>query len=170
MPHSLSLARTLLFAAVWVCAQSPDKGPSPSGAAQDARSPADPNKPKKVWTNENLPRSRDAVSVVGDLKNKPKPGKAQPRNDAYAAGVRKQLDKWQKQIDDVSKQLLDLRNFSQGDASNNASGMKLNKNYNREPIEVQIRALEDKKKDLQRQIDTLLDEARKKGVEPGWLR
>jgi len=167
--HSLCLALTLLFASVCVSAQSPDPGPSPS-AAPDASSPANPKKPKKVWTNENLPRSPDSVSVVGDPKNRPRPGKAAARDDAYAAGVRKQLDKLQKQIDDVSKQLVDLRNFSQGDPSNNASGMTLKRNYNREPIAAQLRALEDKKKDLQRQMDKLLDEARKKGVEPGQLR
>jgi hypothetical protein len=35
---------------------------------------------------------------------------------------------------------------------------------------VQIRVLQDQKKDLQSKIDALLDEARKKGVEPGQLR
>lgn len=33
-----------------------------------------------------------------------------------------------------------------------------------------MRVLQEKKKDLQAQIDALLDEARKKGVEPGQLR
>ncbi|HXY23600.1 MAG TPA: hypothetical protein VEI73_03065, partial [Candidatus Acidoferrum sp.] len=91
-------------------------------------------------------------------------------SDSYVASVRKQLEKLQKQIDDIDKQVVDLKNFSKGESSNNASGIKLNKSYNREPIEVQIRALEDQKKDLQAQIDALLDEARKKGVEPGQLR
>jgi len=36
---------------------------------------------------------------------------------------------------------------------------KLNKSYEREPIEVQMRALRDKKKDLESKIDAFLDEA-----------
>src|SRR2546429_3457732 len=43
--------------------------------------------------------------------------------------------------------------------------MKLNKSYEREPIEVQMRALPDKKKDLESKIDAFLDEARKTGVQ-----
>lgn len=70
----------------------------------------------------------------------------------------------------IDKQLVDLKNFSSGEPSSSASGIRLNKNYDREPIEVQIRALQDKKKDLQSKIDALLDEARKKGVDPGQLR
>lgn len=42
-------------------------------------------------------------------------------------------------------------------------------NYEREPIEVQIRALQSKRKDLQAKLDALYDEARKKGVESGEL-
>jgi len=48
--------------------------------------------------------------------------------------------------------------------------MKLNKSYDREPIEVQMRALRNKKKDLESKIDALLDEARKKGIESSQLR
>ena len=170
MLRSLSFALlTLSFAALSSAAQSQDTTP-PQSQGQDSTSPSDPNKPKKVWTNENIPRASDNVSVVGNPKNKPKPSKTKPVDDKYVTSVRKQLDKLQKQIDDVNKQLVDLKNFSQGDSSNNAVGMKLNKSYDREPVELQIRALEDKKKDLQSQIDALLDEARKKGAEPGQLR
>jgi hypothetical protein len=48
--------------------------------------------------------------------------------------------------------------------------VSLNKSYPREPIEAQTRALQHKKKDRVSKIDALLDEARKKGVEPGQLR
>jgi uncharacterized protein (UPF0335 family) len=39
-----------------------------------------------------------------------------------------------------------------------------------EPIEDQIRRLEEKKKQLAGQIDTIFDAARKLGIEPGQLR
>jgi len=86
------------------------------------------------------------------------------------ASVRKQLDKLQGQVADIDKQLVDLKNFSEGEPSTSASGMKLHKNYSSEPIEVQMRALRNKKRDLESKIDVLLDEARKKGVESSQLR
>jgi hypothetical protein len=107
---------------------------------------------------------------VGDPKNKPKPASSKPANAPYVASVRKQLDKLQGQIADIDKQLVDLKNFSEGKPSTSASGIKLNKSYQREPIEVQMRALQDKKKDLESKIDELLDEARKRGVESSQLR
>ena len=163
MPRSLSFAMILtLFAAFSAAAQSQDRGaPAP---------PAEAKKPKKVWTNENLSGANGAVSVVGDPKNNPKPASSKPANAQYVASVRKQLDKLQGEIADIERQLLDLKNFSEGEPSTSASGVKLNKSYEREPIEVQMRALQDKKKDLVSKIDALLDEARKKGIESSELR
>ena len=70
---------------------------------------------------------------------------------------------------DVDKQITDLKNFSAGEPSTNASRVDLDKRLEREPIEVRIRALRDKKKDLQAKVDALYDEARKKGVASGQL-
>ncbi len=172
MPRSLSLAFSLIFfAAVSAAAQSQDASPPPPAApAQDSAPPADTKKPKKVWTNEDIPRSTGAVSVVGDAKSKPQLASSKPSNAQYVASVRKQLDKLQGQVADIDKQLVDLKNFSAGEPSTTASGIKLNKKYEREPIEVQIRALQSQKKDLESKIDDLLDEARKKGVDSSQLR
>lgn len=172
MPRSLSCAIILIFlAASSAAAQSPDStSPPPPAPAQGSTPPADARKPKKVWTNENLSGANGPVSVVGDPKGKPKPASSKAVNDQYVAIVRQQLEKLQQQITDMDRQLVDLKNFSAGEPSTSASGIKLNKSYDREPIEVQIRALQEKRKDLQSQVDALLDEARKKGVEPGQLR
>src|SRR5467141_5451397 len=172
MPRSLSFAMILtLFAAFSAAAQSQESGaPTPPAPSQDSAPPAETKKPKKVWTNENLSGANGAVSVVGDPKNKPKPVSSKPANAQYLASVRKQLDKLQGEIAGIDKQLVDLKNFSEGEPSTSASGIKLNKSYEREPIEVQMRALQDKKKDLESKIDALLDEARKKGVESSELR
>jgi hypothetical protein len=132
--------------------------------------PAETKKPKKVWTNENLSSATGTVSVVGDPKSQPKPASSKPVNAQYVASVRKQLEKLQGQIADIDKQLVDLKKFSEGEPSTSASGVKLNKSYEREPIEVQMRALQDQKKDLVSKVDALLDEARKKGVESSQLR
>jgi hypothetical protein len=170
MLRLFSLALMAMIFAAFSAAQSPGPAPQPPAAQpQDSTAPADTNKPKKVWTNEDM-KSAGTVSVVGDPRNKPKMSAPKNVSGSYVASVRKQLEKLQKQISDIDKQLVDLKNFSEGDSSSNASGIKLNKTYNREPIEVQMRALQDQKTDLQAQIDALLDDARKKGVEPGQLR
>jgi chaperonin cofactor prefoldin len=172
MPRSISFAAVfILLAASSAVAQSPDAGSSqPASQTKDSPAPPDAKKPKKVWTNENLSDANGSVSVIGDPKTKPKVVAPKPADAQYAASVRKQLEKLQVQLNDVDKQLVDLKNFSNGEPSTSASGVKLDKRYEREPIEVQIRALQDKKKDLQSKIEALLDEARKKGVEPGELR
>ena len=110
--------------------------------------------------------------MVGDSKagSKSKAHPAKPADTQYVASVRKQLEKINAQMADADKQIADLTNFSKGEPSTSASGIKLGKGYNREPVEVQIRALQEKKKDLQSKMDALLDEARKRGVEPGQLR
>jgi hypothetical protein len=173
MPRSLSFAMILTcFAACSATAQSQDTPASPPPAqSQDSAPPAETKKPKKVWTNEDISRTSGAVSVVGDPKNKPKPASSkQPANAQYVASVHKQLDKLQGQIADIDKQLVDLKNFNAGEPSTSASGIPLDKSYQREPIEVQMRALQDKKKDLESKVDALLDEARKRGVESSQLR
>jgi hypothetical protein len=161
----------MLVAASSALAQSPDSGSTqPVSQPNDSTAQPDAKKPKRVWTNENLSDANGSVSVVGDAKSKPKADAPKKANAQYVTSVRKQLEKLQKQINDVDKQLTDLVNFSKGEPSTSPGGIKLGQRYNREPLADQIRALEDKKKDLQSKMDELLDEARKKGVEPGELR
>jgi chaperonin cofactor prefoldin len=139
--------------------------------AQNPALPAEPKKPKKVWTNDNLSDANGAVSVVGNSKAGSKTkSNTSKLSDAQLVSLRKQLEKLQAQMADADKQIVELTNFSKGEPSKSAGGIKLGKGYNREPIEVQIRALQEKKKDLQSKMDALLDEARKKGIEPGQLR
>ena len=146
--------------------------PQSSSQAQGETKPLDPKQPKKTWTNDNLSDAKGAVSVVGDSKagSKSKAHPAKPADAQYVTSVRKQLEKLNAQVSEADKQIADLTNFSKGEPSTSARGIKLGKGYNREPVEVQIRALQEKKKDLQSKMDALLDEARKRGVEPGQLR
>ncbi len=145
--------------------------PQSSSQDQGEPKPPDPKQPKKTWTNENLSDAKGAVSVVGDSKAASKTkSNTSKLSDAQHVSLRKQLEKLQAQMADADKQIADLTNFSKGEPSKSAGGIKLGKGYNREPVEVQIRALQEKKKDLQSKMDALLDEARKKGVEPGQLR
>lgn len=175
MLRSLSLPVFLIvFAALPAAAQTTHpNSPPPASQTQNPSASADAKKIKKVLTNEDLSNSTGKISVVGNGQNNPgnKPKAATPKtaNPQYVASVRDQIEKLLKQIVDVDKQITDLKNFQAGEPSTNASGVQLDKRYEREPIEVQIRALRDKRKDLQAKLDALYDEARKKGVESGEL-
>ncbi|MGB7495998.1 MAG: hypothetical protein WBR14_22885 [Candidatus Acidiferrum sp.] len=46
----------------------------------------------------------------------------------------------------------------------------MSKGYSRTPVDQQISQLQEKKKQLEAQIGDLLDEARKKHIDPGQLR
>jgi hypothetical protein len=162
-------------------AQSPAPSTSQSSTPAPATSPAQPQdatsttaadakKTKKVWTNDDVRGLKDPVSVVGNSKNLGKGGGDAKADGQYIANTRKELAKLQSQLDDTDKQLADLKDFSAGKAATTSSGYQINKGYNREPVDQQITGLEDKKKQLQDKIGALLDEARKKGVQPGDLR
>ncbi|HVH72604.1 MAG TPA: hypothetical protein VNB49_16040 [Candidatus Dormibacteraeota bacterium] len=172
MLRSLSWPVLALFCmALPAAAQTADPNAAkPASQSQDPAASAEAKKPKKVLTNEDLAKSNGRISVVGDAKGQPKSATPRAATPQYIASVRQQLEKLQTQIDDIDKQITDLKNVSEGEPSTKASGIQLNKSLERTPIEVQIRALQNKKKDLQSKLDALLDEARKKGVEPGDLR
>jgi hypothetical protein len=158
-------------------APSASQTASPTPAASPAQppnatatAPADAKKTKKVWTNEDVNGLNGPVSVVGNSKNLGAGGSGAKADAQYIANARKELAKLQSQMDDTDKQLADLKDFSEGKAPATASGYQINKGYNRVPVDQQITSLQDKKKQLQGKIDAVVDEARKKGVEPGDLR
>lgn len=175
MLRSLSLPIVALFWTVPLAAQTTGAGaPPPASKPQDSTLGTETRKTRKVLTNEDLSKSTGKISVVGNGEDQDQPKAAAPRkpanpNPAYVASVRNQLEKLLKQMVDLDKQITDLKNFKAGEPSTNASGVRLDKRYEREPIEVQIRALEDRKKDLQSKLDALYDEARKRGVPSGEL-
>ncbi len=153
--------------------QSASPAPATSLAQpQNANGPAptDAKKTKKVWTNDDVNGLNGPVSVVGNSKNLGNVGPDSKADGQYIANTRKELVKLQSQLDDTDKQLADLKDFSEGKAPTTSSGYQINKGYNRVPVDQQITSLLGKKKQLQGKIDALVDEARKKGVEPGDLR
>jgi hypothetical protein len=172
MPRWLSLIVVLIvFAAFFYCrAVSGQHCAHATGPIAGFRNAARDEETEESLDQRRRSHSNGAVSVVGDPKSKAKPASSKPANAQYVASVRKQLDKLRGEIADIDKQLVDLKNFSAGEPSTSASGVKLNKSYEREPIEVQMRSLQDKKKDLESKVDALLDEARKKGVDSSELR
>jgi hypothetical protein len=129
-------------------------------------------KTKKVWTNDNLGDvSGSAISQVGEPKNGPsaKGAPVRPASPQEIATYRKQLAALQAQLAGVDKQIADLKSFSKGETPG-ASGLQLHKRYSTEPIEDQVRKLEEKRKSLTDQADVVFDAARKRGIDPGQLR
>jgi hypothetical protein len=150
---------------------SPAPASSPAPPSDPATAVADPKKAKRVWTNDDVHGVSGPVSVVGNSKNVGKTGAGEKTADGqYIANTKKELAKLQTQLDDTDKQLADLKDFSEGRAPATSGGYQVNKGYNRTPVDQQITGLEAKKLQLQDKIGALLDEARKKGVEPGDLR
>ena len=148
---------------------TPAAAPSQPQSASPA-TPADAKKPKKVWTNDDVNNLSGPVSVVGNTKGRGKPDSDAKADPQYIANTRKQLEKLQSQLDDTDKQLADLKDFSEGKGATTSGGYQFTKGYNRVPVDQQISSLEVKKSQLEDKIGALLDEARKKGVEPGDLR
>ena len=168
----LTLVLLLVSLALPNAAQTNDansSGKSPSNAAgpESASSPA-PSAPKKVWTNDNLSEASKKISVVGNKSDQKYP-LTKTADPATVEKIRKELIKLQGQVDDIKKQLAIYKEFQEGEAVS-TSGYQVDKGYGRIPVEQQIIMLEKKKKDLESQIDEQLDEARKKGIDPGQLR
>jgi hypothetical protein len=198
MPHcyspSFAVTRSATLCAVLLCAvsvmaRSQQPAAAANSAARDsaatgaqapstsdstprdtASSAAAPKKTKKVWTNEEVTGISSTISVVGDdHTGKSKSTPPTPADPQYIAKTKLALQKLQAQIVDTNKQLATLKSFSEGEPVGSGA-QEFHKGYNNQPIEQQRVNLEAKKKELQAQIDVLLDEARKKGVEPGQLR
>src|SRR5271157_895137 len=168
----LTVALLLVSLALPCAAQTSDTNssgqtPSTAAAPESAGNPAQ-SAPKKVWTNDNLSDASGKVSVVGNKGNQKYP-LSKTADPATVERIRKNLEKLQGQVEDIKKQLASYKEFQEGEAVS-TSGYQVDKGYGRIPVEQQMIMLEKKKKDLEAQIDEQLDEARKKGIDPGQLR
>jgi len=154
-------------------AQSPDPTPavtpqtpaSPPGANASPANPTD--KPKKVWTNDDV-KNAGGVSVVGDKRNQ-KYTMTKQADEATVAKYRSNLQKLQSQLDDVNKQLQAFEDVAEGKPASEG-GQDMSHGYSRVPVNQQTAKLLDKRKQLINQMDDLYDEARKKGIESGQLK
>jgi hypothetical protein len=135
--------------------------PAPAASAAPA---------KKVWTNEDIGGAKGGVSVIGDKRNQNyhmTPN--QPADAATVARIKRELERLQTQLDEVNKKLKSFKEFQEGEPVSTGE-RDLSKGINRVPVNQQMAQLQDKKKTLEGQLGDLLDEARKKGVDPGQLR
>jgi hypothetical protein len=212
MIRSLILASVLILFSAFACAaQSTGSGvPAPSepfksSAQSQSSAPAAPQaparaansavpkdqssdkdqtkkKPKKVWTNEEMPTLQGKISVVGDPEQANASSESRKWNNDSDSGngnnlerekaianYREQLRQLRERQDGIDKKITDFRNFKADNASP-SGGINVRNRYTMTPAEDQVRQLEDQKKQIQAKIDAIEDEARKNGIEPGELR
>jgi hypothetical protein len=137
-------------------------------------------KPKRVWTNEEIAGvgGDGAISVVGKAGGgdsnpssnnfqKTAPGSA--ARDQHAATYRDRLHQLNNQLETIDKKISQLRNFKADNASP-SGGIDMHHGYYMTPVEDQVKQLEEKKKQIQAQIEAVEDQARKNGIAPGQLR
>jgi hypothetical protein len=185
---SIFVTAALLFFAT-VIASAAQSSSSGSQAGSDSAKPAQPSspagaqdeadknkkKPKKVWTNDEISTvgGEGSISVVGnsaDAQAKPDSRKtANPPKERQIAAYRERLRQLHNELEATDKKIYDLRNF-RAENTSPSGGISMNHGYSMTPVEDQVKSLEVKKKQIQYQIDSVEDQARKSGVEPGQLR
>src|ERR1700733_283627 len=185
-------AAFLLGSGMWVLAgQSSNSG---SQTTSDATKPAvqtsgssaqtatekTKTKPRKVWTNDEISNvgGDRAISVVGkgssgdsnpSSNNFQKTASGSGARDKQAAAYRDRLHQLSNELEATDKKISQLRNFKAENTSA-SGGINMNYRYSMTSVEDQVKQLEEKKKQIQVQIDAVEDQARKNGFQPGQLR
>jgi hypothetical protein len=163
------------FLLVVCCSQDSQAAPPSAASQQPTQSTTEQTptpaakieKPKKVWTNDDV-KSAGSVSVVGDKRNQ-KYTITKPADPATIAKYRNSLEKLQAQLDSVNKQLQLYDDFAEGKPVSEGA-RDMSHGYSRTPVDQQTAKLKEKKKQLEEQMDGLYEEARKKGIESGELK
>lgn len=134
-------------------------------------------KPKKVWTNDEVGSLSGTVSVVGT--NRPAERQTQSSQNGSGAAAdprrgkiqryRAAIAELRKKIDAADQRISQLKNFKANDSSPNG-GINPNRGYSMTPVDEQVKQLEAKKKQLLASIEDLENQAKKEGIEPGELR
>jgi hypothetical protein len=157
-------------------------GGTPAATSQDSTDKSK-KKPKKVWTNDEISSAggEGSISVVGNGEPNGKGSgtdhsekgngsfSSSPTRERQVAVYRDRLRQLRIQLETTDKKISDLRNFK-ADNTSASGGINMRQGYSMTPVQDQIKQLEEKKKQLQAQIDNVEDQARKSGVEPGELR
>ena len=156
-------------------AQAQDATPTAAAKPASARQPAKAadKKPKKVWTNDDIPSAPDPDVPKPDFfaPDTPHPEtKVGPiEKKDVVEKFRRQLTTLRAQLSATEKKISELHNFK-GDNAAPSGGIDPHHGYSMTPISDQIRQLEEKKKLILANIDDVEEQARKQGIEPGQLR
>ena len=169
-----------------LCSAQSGQAATPPASSQQSSStaggPAAPpagksEKTKKVWTNDEVGSLQGTVSVVGaDRPAEHQPQSRQSGNGGAADLRRGKILRYraaiadlQQKIDAVDRRIAQFKNFKAEDSSP-SGGINPNRGYSMVPSDVQVKQLEEKKKQLLANIEDLENQAKKEGIEPGELR
>ena len=185
----LYLGFMLVLPSVPVLAQTQDSTSASSGGSSNAgaaaktavknatdKKAADPSKPKKVWTNDDVGSLKGSVSVVGNKQSSGRRVEEEDQSgeesDSHAERVRQYRDaieQLRNQIAQADARIAQLKDFK-AENTTPSGGISLNRGYNMVPPEEQVKQLEERKKQCQAKIGDLENQARKEGIDPGELR
>lgn len=134
-------------------------------------------KPKKVWTNDEVGSLPGTVSVVGSTRPAERQTQSSQNGTGGAADPRRgkiqryraAIAELRKKIDAADQRISQLKNFKANDSSP-TGGINPNRGYSMTPVDEQVKQLEAKKKQLLASIEDLENQAKKEGIEPGELR
>jgi len=158
-------------------AQPEQKQDSVADAAKKAQK--DKPKAKKVFTEDDLSGKSGGVSVVGDANAAAKsntPG-AKPSGDA-SKSVRDE-EYWRGRASQIKEQMAAtdeaISNLKEEIKKNGATGFDAQTGLKNNVVYVddrnaRLKQLEQRRQDLDKQMDLLQEEGRKAGAEPSWFR
>src|SRR5262249_10653932 len=123
--------------------QPADKTTTPAAKPASAKQPE--KKPKKIWTNDDIPSAPDPNLVDPATANaRPEPTVGPVDKKEVVANFRKQLNKLRGDLSATEKKISDLQNFKANNTSP-SGGIDPHHGYTMTPIPDQIRQLEEKK-------------------------
>jgi hypothetical protein len=139
--------------------QPPAGTAAPKGESTAKDQATNKKKPKKVWTNEEIPSVGGNISVVGDQKSSNNsygtPASPSASGAQDAASYRNRLAPLRQQVDDIDREIQQMRS-SKGSV--------------RENIESQVQIREARREKIQKQINEIEEDARRHGIASGDLR
>ena len=160
-------------------AQTPD---TPAAAATKPKDTTAPAAPKRVYTNDDLRgMGGGGVSVVGNSRTPAKSGLSNSNEPKNEQSWRSRAQKLRNDMAQVDREIAELEaaNQKSGNGTNGSNGSnppppptsayyggsRVNSQYQN-----QLRRLNNRKAQIQEQMDQLQEEARRANVPAGWLR
>ena len=155
----------------------PQKEDSPAEAARKAKAKKPPAAKAKVYTEDDLSGMKGpGVSVVGEAPGRNRraqptgpDGDGEPNSEQYWRGRARQILDAIAQTDvQIAQKKDEIKKFGSG-GFDVTTGMKDNIAYIHDR-NAQLKELENRKADLQKQLDELQDEGRQAGAPASWFR
>ncbi|PYU21491.1 MAG: hypothetical protein DMG32_20610 [Acidobacteria bacterium] len=163
---------------------SGNKQQSPADASRQANAKKDKPKSKRVYTNDDLSSLGGGISVVGNRSSDGRseangnsgaglqgkaPASSSDRGEAYwrgkAQAIKDQITAVDQQIDRVKQEIAKSGPATFDPTTGLTQNVIILHDRNAD-----LQRLQDRKQNLEKQLDDLTDEGRKAGANPGWFR